>query len=289
MAAVIIQDPKIILTTNRIEPLPYCSNLIVTNTIGTVHVRGWDNEQINIDARIEGESVDGIIVEVNKLLGGIEVFVKGNRTRRLLGLLPTRAAKCDLNLSVPRLVLANIKILDGLIDITGIKGLVKCEAVNGEIKLLNISGKVNAKTINGAISITKLAPGIWPGQVGGTTEPVKTFDGLKAESANGNIKLEDILGSVKVNTIYGQIQTKRMDAKGDGISLETISGNINVELVRPSTEITAETVVGSIDVKLPNSKVVEESKTRNVVFVQGRLPHAQKISIKTVNGAITVR
>jgi hypothetical protein len=261
----------------------------VTNTLGNVRIRGWNRDQISIYAHIEGDSADKIAVEVNQLTGGAEIVVKNNAPRRLFGILPPKAAKCDLSLSVPRSVLAHVKTVDGAIDIEGIEGQAKCEAINGEIKLLNIFGEVDAKTINGGISISKLAPCIWPGRAGGANEPAKAFAGFRGESENGSILLKDILGSAKVNTIYGQIQAERVDARDGAISFETVSGNINVELARRPTEVTAVTVVGSIDIKVPNSKVAEESKTRTVVSVPGRPPQIQKISVKTVNGTITVR
>jgi hypothetical protein len=288
-AAGVAQDPKTILDTNRAERLPPRSGLTVTNALGNVHIRGWNRDQININAHIEGEVANRIAVEVNQLAGGIEIIVKNNAPRRLFGILPPKEARCDLILSVPRPVLANVKTTDGTIDIVGIEGQAKCEAINDAIKLLDISGEVDAKTINGGISITKLAPCIWPGRAGSSDEQAKTFAGFRGESENGNVHLEDILGSVKVNTIYGQIWAKRMDARDGGINLETVSGNISVELVRRSTELTAETVAGGIDIKVPNSRPIEESKNRTVVSVPGRLPQIQKISMKTVNGTITVR
>jgi hypothetical protein len=283
------QDPKTTLDTNRTERLPQRSSLAVANTFGNVRIRGWNRGQIDINARIEGDAADKIAVEVNQLAGGVEIVVKNNAPRRLFGILPPKAAKCDLSLSVPRSVLASVKTVDGAIDIEGIEGQTKCEAINGEIKLLNILGQVDAKTINGGISITKLAPCTWPMQPGGADGQAKTFAGFRGESENGSIQLKDVLGSAKVNTIYGQIRAEGVDARDGAISFGTVSGNISVELPRRPTELTAETVAGSVDIKVPNSKVAEESKTRMVVSVPGRPPLIQKISVKTVNGTITVR
>jgi DUF4097 and DUF4098 domain-containing protein YvlB len=288
-AAEDIQDTKTNVFPGRVESLRPRSRLAVTNTHGNVQIRGWNRDQVDINANIEGEAADKIAVEVNKTAGGIEIIVKNNASRRLFGILPPKAAKCDLSLSVPRHILANVMATDGAIDIAGIEGQVKCEATNGEIKLLNILGEVDAKTVNGGISITKLAPCIWPGQPGGTNEPPKIFAGFNGESENGSIHMEDVLGNIKATTIYGQIMAKRMDARDGAISFETVRGDINIEMLRRSTELIVETVVGSIDIKVPNSKAVEESKTRTVVSVPGRLPQVQKISIKTINGTITVR
>jgi hypothetical protein len=283
------QDAKAAIDTNIVERLAPRSGLNVTNILGNVYIRSWNRDQIEINAHIEGDAADKIAIEVNQLAGGLEIIVKNNAPRRLFGILPPKTAKCDLRLSVPRPVLANVKTVDGTIDIEGIEGKAKCEAINGGIKLLNISGEVDAKTINGWISITKLTPCIWLERTDGRREQAKTFAGFSGESENGTVLLKDILGSVKVNTIYGQIQSERVDARDGTISFETISGNISVELVRQPTELTAETVVGSIDIKVPNSKVAMESKTRTVIHVPSRLPQAQKISVKTINGTITVR
>ena len=87
-------------------------------------------------------------------------------------------------------------------------------------------------------------------------------------------------------TTNGNILAKGLNGWGEGISLTTINGSIDVSLGDASGEITAESTDGNLDIRIPEAKVLEISKRSARLQLPGR---SQKISLRTTNGTITLR
>ena len=124
------------------------------------------------------------------------------------------------------------------------------------------------------------------------TLSVATLDGFAhCETTNGDIKFRDVSGEVLAETTNGTIEAsnlraRNLDGWGEGISLETTNGSIEVELGKASGEIQASNSNGSLDVKPAGAQVIEASKHSARVKVPGR---SQKITLSTTNGSIRVR
>jgi DUF4097 and DUF4098 domain-containing protein YvlB len=126
--------------------------------------------------------------------------------------------------------------------------------------------------------------------------PSAAFEGLVAKSVNGNIALEDIMGNAEVSTIHGKIKARHVHVMGGETSFETISGDLEIEMLRGVSEIAVKSMAGQIDVQVPNSKIIEKSKTQAVIQLPvrpSRQPadpdQTQTVTVKTVNGKITLR
>ena len=285
-------EPSGAIIVRKVEPFVFGSTLVVKNPIGSIVLRGWDREQLQVQAEAIGESDSTPILEINKTANGAEVIVKDLSRRRFFGLLPPKIVGCDLVISLPRKVLADAKATNGTIAAYALDGSLKCETVNGRIQIERVLGRVEAKTVSGAIAIARLAPSRDQELQG--RPPV--FEGLVANSVNGSIALEDIIGDAEVSTIHGKIEARRIHVRGGETSFETISGNLEIEMLRGASEIAIKSMAGQIDVQVPNSKIVEESKTQTVVQLParpGRPPaepsQTQTITVKTVSGKITLR
>jgi DUF4097 and DUF4098 domain-containing protein YvlB len=147
-------------------------------------------------------------------------------------------------------------------------GYVRCETINGDINLGAIAGEVLAETTNGNVE----ARGLHARISGGT--------------ANGRIVLEDVDGQVKMETTNGFITARNLDGWGEGISLASTNGAIELELGRATGDLLAENAHGSIRVRVANAQVLELGKHRVRVRIPGR---TQKIVLGTTNGSIQVR
>ena len=286
----IAQEAVGVQVERKLETFAPGSNLIIYNPHGSIHIQGWDEGRLSVQAHRDGKPVDDAFVEIKRLADGIEVNLRHHASRRFLGnlfgLLPPKKIECDLTISAPRRVAADISAVNGSIDIFGLDGLVKCETVNGRIQLQNIAGQVEAKTINGSIAAVGIMPTLWERH---NRASPNRLAGLRAESINGSIQLERLVGGARANTTHGHIGAKQLDGQGQPINLESISGNINIELTRAATELATETMVGNIDIQLPNIRILEEGRNKRTVFIPGRPNQMQRISLKTVNGKITVR
>ena len=292
-----VQEPKSsgAIIVRGLEPLASGSMLVVKNPIGSIVMRGWDREQLHVQASASSESDSAPIVEINKTVGGAEVVVKNLSKRRFLGLLPPKIVRCDLVISLPKKALADVKTINGAIATYAIDGLVKCETVNGRIQIEHVMGRVEAKTLSGAITITRLAPST-PSQNLQGRPPSAAFEGLVAKSVNGNIALEGVMGNAEVSTVHGKIEARHLHVIGGETSFETISGDLEIEMLRGVSEIAVKSMAGKIDVQVPNSKIIEESKNQAVIQLPvrpSRQPtdpgQMQTITVKTVSGKITLR
>jgi len=297
----LVQEPKPsgAIIVRGLEPLASGSTFVVKNPIGSILMRGWDREQLHVQASASGESDSAPTVEINKTVGGAEVVVKDISKRRFFGLLPPKIVVCDLVISLPKRVLADAKTINGAIAAYAIDGFLKCETVNGRIQIERVLGRIEAKTLSGAITITRLAPSplaMIPSQNLQGRPPGAAFEGLVAKSVNGSIALEDVMGNAEVSTIHGKIEARHVHIMGGETSFETISGDLEIEMLRGVSEIAVRSMAGQIDVQVPNSKIIEESKTQAVIQLPVRpsrqptdLRQTQTVTVKTVSGKITLR
>ncbi|MDR2562126.1 MAG: hypothetical protein LBC63_10205 [Holophagales bacterium] len=286
-------EPSGAIIVRKVEPFVFGSTLVIKNPIGSIVLRGWDREQLHVQATASGEPDSAPILEINKTASGAEVVVKDLSKRRFFGLLPPKIVGCDLVISLPRKILADAKATNGTIAAYALDGSLKCETVNGRIQIERVLGRVETKTVSGAIAIARLAPSHDQEQ---GRPPMAVFEGLVANSVNGSIALEDIISDAEVSTIHGKIEARRIHVRGGETSFETISGDLEIEMLRGVSEIAVKSMAGRLDVQVPNSKITEESKTQTVIQLSARpsRPSAepsqtQAITIKTVSGKITLR
>ena len=108
---------------------------------------------------------------------------------------------------------------------------------------------------------------------------------IRGGTANGRIVLENVDGQVRVETTNGFIKARNLDGWGEGISLASTNGAIELELGRATGELQAETANGTIRIHVPGCQVLENGKYRVRVRVPGR---NQKITLASTNGSIQV-
>jgi len=184
-----------------------------------------------------------------------------------LGLGSAASPRCRMTLRVPQRLLGHFRTTNGPISVDTVIGYVRCETINGDITLSGIAGEVQAETTNGNVE----ARGLHARIRGGT--------------ANGRIVLEDVDGQVKMETTNGAIKARNLDGWGEGISLASTNGAIDLALGRATGDLLAENAHGSITVRVPGAQLLELGKHRVHVRVPGR---DQKILLDTTNGSIQV-
>ena len=255
-------------TEVRTESLAYGSKLWVRNRNGAILVSGWDKEEVSLTAEIRDSEQRRIELVLQRLGPDLDIEALFQQPR--LNLAPGSAATpwCRMTLNVPRKLLGHFRTLNGPISVEAVIGYVRCESINGDITLVSVAGEALAETSNGNIEARSLHARI----SGGT--------------ANGGILLEDVDGQVKMVTTNGFITARNLDGWGEGISLESTNGAIELELGRATGELLAENAHGSINIRVAHGQVLELGKHRMRVRVPGR---NQKILLGTINGSIQVR
>ena len=261
------EDARPSRTLTRTESLGYGCKLWVRNRNGAILVTGWDKEEVALSAEIRDS--DQRRIDLVMVRSGPDLDIEAQFQRPLLSLAQGAAASpwCRMALSVPRKLLGHFRTTNGPISVDAVVGYVRCETTNGDITLSGISGEVQAETTNGNLE----ARGLHARIRGGT--------------ANGRIVLEDVDGQVQLETTNGFIKARNLDGWGEGISLASTNGAIDLELGRATGDLLAENARGSIRIKVAAAQVLEQGRHRVHVKVPGR---NQKIHLATTNGSIQV-
>ena len=254
-------------TETRSERLAYGAKLWVKNRNGGIKVNGWDKEEVLLTAEIRDSGKRKIELVVGRVGADLDIEAHFQQPAIRFSFGFTSSPRCEMTLNVPRRVLAYFRTTNGPVSVTNLEGYARCETTNGDILLRNLSGAAEAETSNGSVE----AYGLKARLQGGTT--------------NGRIILEDVDGMVKMETTNGPIRAKNLDGWGEGISLESTNGSIEVELGRATGEIHAENSNGSIEIKVPGAQSLAVSRHSAQVKVPGR---NQQITLETTSGSIRV-
>lgn len=254
-------------TETRTEALAYGSKLWVRNRNGAILVTGWDKEEVSLSADIRDSEQRRIELVLQRQGPDLDIEARFQEPRLSLGLGSAASPWCRMTLNVPRKLLGHFRTTNGRISVETVVGYVRCETINGDIALDAIAGEVLAETINGNVEARALHARI----SGGT--------------ANGRILLEDVDGKVRMETTNGFITARNLDGWGEGISLASTNGAIDLELGRATGDLLAENAHGSIRIRVANAQVFELGAHRVHVRVPGR---NQKILLTTTNGSIQV-
>jgi DUF4097 and DUF4098 domain-containing protein YvlB len=169
------------------------------NINGSVHIAVWDQNDVKVDAvkyadskerldeaRIDVESGKDHLSIQTRYPDHDHTFNWGSHNN---------PASVEYTLTVPRSArLDEIKLINGALDITGVKGEVHASCINGRLEARNLSGRADLSTVNGHLDAS--------------------FDALSGSS----IKLSSVNGSLAV--------TIPSDSKAE-IDASTISGGID--------------------------------------------------------------
>lgn len=161
----------------------------------------------------------------------------------------------------------------------------KANALSGNISIENISGDVSVQTTSGKISI-------------------KNVYGVQAQTSSGSIDIYNAGGDITAKSDSGRINVK---ASGSIKSIETVSGNISVEILSINNDIEINSKSGKVTVivfqeidaviELTTSsgrisyddmpiKVTESSK-RKLTAILGKANST--IKVKTASGAVILK
>jgi len=240
----------------------------VKNRNGGIHVSGWDQDQVQLVARIrdsESRHINLVIQRKGADLD-IEAVYPKNQVFSFFG--GHQSPRCELILQVPRKLLGAFHTTNGDLMVSSLDGYARCETTNGDIHLTDVTGEAYADTTNGSI----------------VAKSMKAR--LKGSTTNGDLIVENVEGGIQLETTNGEVKAKNLDGWNEGIRLETTNGDVEVELGRARGDLNAENTNGSMDVKLPGAETVQISKHHVQLRLVGR---SQKIQLETTNGDITVK
>jgi DUF4097 and DUF4098 domain-containing protein YvlB len=171
------------------------------NINGDVHITAWDRNEVQVDAAKRAstqERLDDARIVVDAARGSISIRThypgQGNSEH---------PAIVDYTVKVPRTArLDQVKLVNGSLEISGIKGEVHASSVSGAIRTHGLAGNVKLSTVSGRLEAS--------------------FEELEASR------------SISMNSVNGAIEILLpMDAHAD-LQADTVSGGISSDFGRPT-------------------------------------------------------
>jgi hypothetical protein len=212
-------------------------SFLLENVNGSVQVDGWDRDEVEVYAVKTAENdprdTDQVQIEVESHPGQVVVH-----TRYPKG--AGAEVAVEYHVHVPyRVLLGNIKTVNGSVLVHGVKGGGDLHSVNGNVEVTNSSGRFNAKTTNGNLhlELRQLLDGA-PMNLETVNGSVEL--GLPSD-ARGNLKVLDMNGDfyseLPVTSSLGPVASRSFHAKlgegGGDISVRTVNGAIRLVRERP--------------------------------------------------------
>jgi DUF4097 and DUF4098 domain-containing protein YvlB len=169
------------------------------NINGSVHVSTWDQNQVKVDAvkyADTKERLDEAKIEIDASNNSISIRTKyPDHDHTFNWGSHNNPAGVEYTLTVPRGVrLDEFKLINGSLDVTGVRGEVRASCINGKLDARDLAGRAELSTINGHL------------------------DARFAQLSKEDVSLNSVNGSVSL--------TLPSDAKAE-LEAQTVSGGIN--------------------------------------------------------------
>lgn len=231
----------------RTVPLAAGSKLIVKNVNGHIRVSAWDKEEVAFTGEFKPSSRDEQVkVHFEPTAKGLTIRGEYPKSSGFM----YRGPVCNMDLKVPRRVLATLETVNGAVELSGTMGEAALESVNGGVTARDLQ------------------------------------EDLKAGTVNGGITLENVKGSVHLETVNGGISAWGLDGKGKGIKAETVNGSVSMILDQVKGRLTVDTVNGGISFNARGAEQVDVKRRHVTATFPGS---TQTIKVSTVNGAVTIK
>jgi hypothetical protein len=202
------------------------------NVNGDVHIAGWDQDQVKVDAVKtvwSGTSLDDVKIEVDSRPDSIHIST--TYPHHWFG---DSHWRVDYTIMVPkRANIDKVDLVNGAVIIENVRGAVSASSVNGHIETRATAGEVDLKAVNGTIRAILDNPNL--------TRPVslKTVNGsislslmpdtnahIGARTLNGGISCDF---PVKINSGYvGHSLDGTLGRGGSDIQVKTVNGSISI-------------------------------------------------------------
>lgn len=255
-------------TENKSFKLASGASLTVKTANSPITVKGWDREEVALQAEIFDTEDRPVKVETRESAGRLEieaVFTNAAGWSWNMG----RGPSCAFTLSVPRRLEAELRTSNAPLTVSNLNGKLLFRTSNAPMNLTSLGGDVEARTSNAPLVAREVA------------------GDLRGSTSNAPLRLENVTGGLDCTTSNASVDAKGLDGQGKGIRLQTSNGSMAVDLGKAAGELTARTSRhDSISFHRSGAELVEIDKGQ----MRAKLPgSSQRIELKTSNGGIEIR
>lgn len=269
---------------DRSLPTGATPSVEISNVQGRVTVTAWDQQVVKVTGTIENDQTEFEFSGDQR-----HVVIKVRRESNKV-----HHSKDDaiLDIKVPAGASLDINTVSADIDVQGVRGEQRLEAVSGGVTTVAYSEQLDVRTISGD-AVVKGTGGKARVDVqsvsGGVT--VRGVDGeVEAQSVSGNIELD--LGTatrLSLETVSGNLKASLTLASDARLDAESVSGHVDVRFAKPvNGEFEFETFSGNIE-NCFGPKAERKSKYApgtELRFTQGS--GGARVSVDTLSGTISI-
>jgi DUF4097 and DUF4098 domain-containing protein YvlB len=230
-------DDDTVITEEFHHSYPLAANgrVELQNINGTVHITGWDKNEVKVDAvkrAGDAEQLKNAEIRVDAHSDSISIETHYRHDDDWGS--HRNPASVEYTLTVPRNArLDEIKLINGALEIADVKGEVRASCINGKLTARGLGGDARLSTINSKLDAEFSRLG----------EP-----SIDLSSVNGSVDLtipSDAKASIEANTIHGSID--------NDFGLRTnnhrwVGHDLRGELGGGGTDIRLHNVNGRIDI-----------------------------------------
>lgn len=236
-------------------PLAAGGRVSLTNINGAVKVSAWDRDEVKVDAVKRAYTPERLReAQIKVDASGTRVRIETEYPDSTLrwsdrdGEHRENPASVEYTLTVPRgVVIDEINLINGGLDIGGLTGSVKASSINGRVTASGLSGPVNLSVINGRLEATldRLTDSgsVTLSAVNGplvVTLPSDSNAVVRASTVHGGIS-NDFNLPVRVGEYVGRDLEGRLGQGGASVRLSNVNGSVTVRRAndnRPLSQVT---------------------------------------------------
>jgi DUF4097 and DUF4098 domain-containing protein YvlB len=216
----------------KVVPLPVGGTLHLENVNGTVDVRAWDRDEVEIHAVKTARRNSGdlalVYIETNTVGGRLDISTRYPADQSV-------DVSVEYSIRVPRRIfLETIATVNGNVRVTDVEGSGQLRTVNGDIEVYDCAGGFSARSTNGSVheELQHLgAKAIELDTVNGSVLlaiPANAGAQLDAQSLNGEIRTEK---PVMMNGSFGHGSFRgKLGAGGAPLRIRTVNGAIQISV-----------------------------------------------------------
>ena len=228
---------------DKTYPLTAGGSFQLDNVNGSVHVDGWDRDEVEVSAvkatENDASDLEQVQIDVTSLPGQVAVHT------RYPSSFGTGVA-VEYHVHVPfKTLLGAVKTVNGSVLVRGVEGGGDLRSVNGDVEVTDSAGRFNAKTTNGdlRLQLRQVSSGAPMNieTVNGSvvlSVPPDTRADLDVQNMNGDFSSElpvVATAAAPIPTNGGAFHAfhAKLGTGGGEISLRTINGTIHLVRERP--------------------------------------------------------
>lgn len=265
---------------DEVRPLSAEGSVEVSNLAGSVHIIGWNSDQVEITG-VLGKNVEDLEIHGDETRLEIEVNVP-----RHVDDLDT-----ELVIKMPATASIGVETISATIQVEDISGAVDLESVSGWIKIAGQPSEVSAESVSGEITVAYASGQMGLETVSGAITVMDGTGSLDAASVSGSITVAGgLFDSADFETVSGNMTfSADMSSRGE-YEFETMSGVVAVVVPSSvSADFDVETFSGSIDNAIgPEARNISQyTPQKELSFTAGS--GGAQVYISSFSGAVKIQ